>query len=487
MSSSFIHHYELGAPETKRWYILIVFSLISAFQTNTWFMFASIPNQVEDYYNLHKSASGQVSPTISLLLNWCPIMFVPFAPITGYLLSYPIIGLKYTIILASILVFLGTFVCCIPTILVETSIYNNPYGFKSIIFLHIGEIINAIANPLVMSVPSKLSAIWFASNQRTFATGISAASNTFGNCIAFLMGPLLVRQAHNFPKFLYLNLVLSFIPFVCCFTYFPCAPNKLPSIVAKNALLSQDITTGKSAALIENQDQPIINENDDIVYTPKLCEHFVHFMKEMKKLFTNKSAFILIFVGGMQSGIFAAWTSVLQDMLSPMGLNDTDIGFIGFNISFIAMSGGLIGYIADKCFVEKLKKFINILFVFNILFLMLLFFILPSPFNDNSIIFTECKGNCILILLNVMIGLMAFCEEGLLPLFYELSAEISYPVSEGSCGMLLSLINNIAALIFIFIASAMNTKYETFLALIVAVICIVLITVVKEEYKRNKD
>ena len=61
---------EIGPPELKRWYILLVFGMTSAFQSNTWFTFSSVPDQVEEYYHLPKPKSGQVNATIDLLLNW---------------------------------------------------------------------------------------------------------------------------------------------------------------------------------------------------------------------------------------------------------------------------------------------------------------------------------------------------------------------------------------------------------------------------------
>ena len=67
---------EIGPPESKRWYILVIFSVASAMQSNIWFTFSSCPDQVEDYYHLPKPKSGQVNGTIAILLNWGPIMFV---------------------------------------------------------------------------------------------------------------------------------------------------------------------------------------------------------------------------------------------------------------------------------------------------------------------------------------------------------------------------------------------------------------------------
>ena len=109
------HSLELGNAEATRWYILIFFSMVSGFQSNTWFTFSSVPNQVEEYYNLNESSSGKVNPVIDLLLNWGPICFLPTTPFAAYLLSYPFSGLKNTVRSAVTLAFFGNVIRLIPT------------------------------------------------------------------------------------------------------------------------------------------------------------------------------------------------------------------------------------------------------------------------------------------------------------------------------------------------------------------------------------
>ena len=299
---------QIGPAEAQRWYILLVFSMTSSFQSNTWFTFSSVPDQVEEYYHLKEPKSGQVNSTIDLLLNWGPIWFLPAAPICAYILSYPISGLKITTKIAVILLFLGNIIRCIPCLLDELPFidYNINNGFwHTLIFLHIGNILNAIAGPFVMGPPSKLSVIWFPEKQRNTATAISAVANTFGNCIAFLLGPLLVTKASDIPKLLYVDLALATIPTICILFYFPYAPSKVPTVAAKNALLSIPVKDQKSkekiAASNINED-PLVSDHyldDDEEEELSLKQHLKHFGHELWECATNYSTMMTVIVGGM--------------------------------------------------------------------------------------------------------------------------------------------------------------------------------------------
>eukprot|EP01084_Bolivina_argentea_P201115 343824_1 len=515
---------EVGPAERTRWYILIAFSLLSASQSNTWFTFSSVPDQIEDYYHLKKpSESGQVNAVIDLLLNWGPICFIPTTPFSAYLLSLPMTGFRYTVKLSAILVFFGTFIRCIPTILDQIPFinYNISSSFwQCLVFLHFGQILNAIAGPLVMAPPSKLSVIWFKQTERATATAISALSNTFGYCFAFLIGPLIVTHKDDIPYLLYLDLILSFMPFICIMLYFPSHPEKLPSIAAKYALKGMNVTAenmkssdnksknaeksmlgiqveSESISKIAYKNMDGIDESNggiDIGQENKneisFMEHFKSFLYEVHGLFRYKSALIVVIVGGLEYGIFASWASVLQDMIgdsTSIDLNETEIGFIGFNISGMSVIGGfIIGPIADKYFNKNLKKLIFILFFFAILILCILFFVLPSPFDEDSmfILNKDSSNKNKIIVINILVAIMGIFEGALIPLFFELSADIAYPISEGTSATMIVFINNVVCLICIGIGSWMSTKWETFFALIICLVCVMLMCIVKEQYNR---
>jgi hypothetical protein len=59
--------------------------------------------------------------------------------------------------------------------------------FSSTIPLHVAQILNGIAGPVLIAAPSRLSAVWFPPGQRATVTAI-ANSSLFGAAIAFYLG-----------------------------------------------------------------------------------------------------------------------------------------------------------------------------------------------------------------------------------------------------------------------------------------------------------
>ena len=211
-------------------------SLISALQCNTWFTFSSVPSQIEDYYHLQRPSHGDVNGVIDLLLNWGCIMAFPSIPFTAYILLLPIKGLKSAVTLSCCLVFAGNVIRCIPSILDSLSpdYELSDSLLSTLIFLHFGQILNAIAGVLIMSSPSKLSVIWFPEQERKFATGCLGIAGAMGNGFGFLCGPYLVSDADDVPLMLYLDALLALIPFVCVLCYFPNSPRLMPSRAARD-------------------------------------------------------------------------------------------------------------------------------------------------------------------------------------------------------------------------------------------------------------
>ena len=184
----------------------------------------------------------------------------------------------------------------------------------------------------------------------------------------------------------------------------------------------------------------------------------------------------------------AAFSSILQDVLHPMGLSSGAIGVIGFLSGAIAaVSAMFIGPIADKYFVKKLKLLLYYLFGMYVFIIIICILVLPSPFSHTKsviLISDDTSYNTKVIIVATLICIYAMIARMFGPIYLEIAAEVGYPVSEGTSATMNVFLNNVAALIFIGIGSWINTYWELPLLLSVILLCWLMLCVAKEEYKR---
>ena len=330
--------------------------------------------------------------------------------------------------------------------------------------------------------------------------------------------------------------------------YFPPSPTKLPSIAAKAALLavpmdqlqsftdnvadidkSRKIIVGgkmmydSSASLsvwsaTENDMKIRSNTrnafgNDDMLTksivgsdidnivnnlpyqyrlnTFTLKQHLINLCSEYKYMICNISTILVAIIGGVVIGVFTAWNGVLQDMIgaqSALKLSSQSVGILGSEGTVCCILGGVvIGCIVDKWFAKRLKLVIMVLFIAMIVCMGLLLFVVPSPWKDKPMILVNGNGQSNerkVVVIGVLGGLSGILLGGAMPLFYELCAEVSYPVSEGSSASLLVFIENIALLLFVGLAGLISTEWQTLFVVITCVLCLVLLIFVKEKYQR---
>ena len=508
-----MHGLDVGSAVCMRWYILAIFCLLAILQSATWLTFSAVSDEAQQYYHLSNgtdTSSGHVNSVIDSLTNIGPVGNLAAVPVAGYLLLTPYTGLQFTIKLSATLIFLGNIIRIIPTIL---HTINNHYqidgnSLKTSVYLYIGQTFTAISGAFILSSVSKLSVIWFASNQRSIATGLGVASSTLGNCIILLGAPLL----NNFELLLYIIFVTSSIVFLSTIIYFPIAPPVLPSVASINALLgakskekerikekkdsktdiNHDLLAGTPNSLqidIESQEKNDANEFENSYnYDTQLSfwNHVKELFAQMWQLMCDKSTMLFIIAGGIDNGIFSGLGATLQDLLKPTLLSDNMIGIIGFNCMLFATIGSVVvGIVADRYFVKKLKTLLYIILSLLVVSIFASLFLLPSPWMSNLLIINNCSHTTKIILLNIIGIAIGFFQGSGVPLYYELAAESSYPINQSNSAAMILVVSNFAAYIFIGIGTWLDTKWDLFLVLIMSIICIVLVGFATEIYKRR--
>ncbi|CAF1586806.1 unnamed protein product [Rotaria sp. Silwood1] len=428
----------------RRFYVLFIFSFLSFNQCLFWITFSPISNKAEKYYNINES-------TIEFFLAWGPILFIPCLPLS-YLLLNRHNGLRYCVILLSIIPLIATIIRIIPSIIISKE--NPKFGLISLPFLHIGQILNAICGPLAMAPVSQLSCLWFDTNERTRATTVAIMSYNLGSTTGFILGPNVVYKPENIPYLLYIHCGLAFIACIIALIYFPIQPPTPPSPAAELLIY-----------------RPINEERINSLRS---------YIKSIKDCFRRRSFILLVISGGLIGGTYAAWTSLFDIILTPEGYTEKESGWIGFSSSIAEIIGGLcLSAIADRPRFHRSFK-ILILICFICYFISVSWFNLSihTLFIDKSIIPSTA------ITLGISVTLAGLFQGGAQPLTYEALAEIMYPLPESLSASILVLFINIISLTLFFIARK-QSKLMNFIILIILVICITLVLLTKFHYNRR--
>jgi sugar phosphate permease len=271
----------------------------------------------------------------------------------------------------------------------------------SIVGMHIGQILNGMCGPACMASPPYISAQWFAPEERSRATAVGVQACLFGSAIGFLLMPYVVVQPSDMPTLLWIHAIMSVTALVLVLIYCPATPPSPPSLAAI-------------------RDVSLLNVKDN---GPS-------FFDDVKKIMVNSNFLWVVLAGGMGQGVVSAWASVLEQGLSPLGYSQNECGWFGFLFTVAGLPGGmLIAWIADRAAWRRRLKLLTLMpLCMAILLFAWLSLSMPTfwsstpPFPSSTII------------IGIAMGTLGFFLGGSNPLFYEMCAELTYPVPEGTSG-----------------------------------------------------
>eukprot|EP00937_MAST-01D_sp_MAST-1D-sp2_P004009 g4009.t1 len=440
--------------ERARWYILFVFSCFSFNQCLFWFTFSSIKDdKVYEYYN-GLGANGKPKPgpvddsAIALLLNWGPIIGIAMFPFQAWLLTRAG-GFQRATFLGAALTFSAALLRTIPSWAGSAR--------HAIWLLHLAQILNAAAGPLCMGTESRLACMWFAEDERTTATAIAVTSNAVGTTVGFLLGPGIVKTAGDLPTLLFVELAMGAVPFVCALVYLPKRPRHFPSAAAE--ALDDASMAGGAAADPGAPRRPT-------------------FLEGLMETLRNRHYLVLVLAAGIMAGVSAAWQSLFQDILNPIGYSDSTVGYLGFANGLAGNVGSVtVGYLSDTYFRRRFKR--SIIWLLGLLLLSTLWFTLSLPAFGQPAVLPRTLGS-----LFVACILAGVANSSMSPLFYELCAELTYPVSEGTSAGFLALIWNTASFIMIYLSPVISAGSVNVITTITIGVVLLMVLSVKEQYKR---
>ncbi|XP_038058418.1 solute carrier family 49 member 4 homolog [Patiria miniata] len=435
---------ERGKPMTgehvvykARWFILAVFSLLCMLQaaaSNAWGPIADTAKVVLDW----------TDGDIALLANWGPITFV----ITSFFFSYLLLikGFRFFVLCSSLIFLLGVAIRCIPV-----GVENVKWTMNA------GHVLIGIAGPVMMSAPTELSAVWFPPHQRTTSTAISMTSAFFGMSMSFLVGPLVVTSlpqnasshAESIDpkeKALYFNEIMKLMYIECgavavvviaALLYFPEKPPTSPSLSA-----TKPRESFKDGAL---------------------------------KMIKSTHFWIPAAAYSISSGVYGGWTTQMDTIFkTTLNIGQDTVGWIGFISNIAGMLGGLIVARLVDILGGRMKAVLISLTMAA--FVSCVWYVLLSmKYISYSLVsvYIAC----------IFFGLFINAS---FPIYFEITVEGMYPVSEGNITMVMTFVTNVVSVIFLLPPMIPNLSviWMNWLLLGSVFVCLPLLMMYKEHYNR---
>ncbi|CAC5362491.1 DIRC2 [Mytilus coruscus] len=435
----------------RRWYILVVFSLIAFAQGGIWNTWGPIAEASEE-------AFGWTDGDIALFANWGPIAYLIATFPLAWIIDVK--GLRPACVISTFLVAAGAGVRCIT---------DDPEYISWTV--NIGQLLNGLAGPVAMGGPPVLSALWFPANERTTATAINLVFNNLGLGVSFIIGPYFVpdkpdksntttfntstadnqsiwynisqfnetrihKERAEIMKLMYWECGLAVLVFLLVLVYFPNKPKLPPSLSA-------------SAERVD-------------------------FKIGIKQLFRNGKFWLIGLTYGVSLGVYGCWQSVLDVILKPHNISEEQAGWLGF----YSLLAGCIVTLAIARFADVFSKHMRLFLLFLYVgaagSLVWFTFLIQGTIPNSQI-----QLYASIIIFCMMLGSTS-------PLYFEMACEASYPVAEGVTNLVLTLLNNIGGLVFLIVLMVPNigSEWENWCLIGAIASCIPVLAFLKERYNR---
>ncbi|KAI5745831.1 hypothetical protein M8J76_014588 [Diaphorina citri] len=419
----------------QRFYVLLMFCAVTCMQvivSNTW---NSIADSVLFAFPYCKPNS------IALLSNWGSLSLLFCILPVCYLLHKK--GLRISILLACGLCTLGAGIRCLPL---------GPDRF--ILLAHIGSILNAMGGVTYGPAIVMLSSTWFPADERTFATGVGTSLSLLGVAATYFLGPLMVSDPTTYSKDsdyvrelirdeILFYMTLAFMAELCLFTLLVfCFPDKPEHPTSKASSVSLSLNLS--------------------------C------LESVKLLIKNRPVTLLAISSGLLSGAASPWLSLLTMILTQLNISQSIAANIGF---WTMICGCVLGLVVSKLsdqYPGYIKQnLVTFASLSTVMFTWIALMILSSS-----------PGK---LLAAVLIGISSSWATS--ALFYELGAEIAYPVPESIVAGFMSSVSSLAVATvnaYIYFFSFVDISWLNY-ALVLFSLCSVLCLIfVNAVYNRSK-
>ena len=395
----------------SRWWVLFLYSALSALQSLLWITFSSVPSASKAYLSCSDD-------TLSLFLDWGPVAFCLSVFPAQYLLSSSRSGLQRSIRLGYGLCLLAAALRLLPAALPPSQ------RASALPAVHLAQFINGAVAPLAVASPAYLSLVFFPESERNSATAVANVANALGRAIGFFLGPALVHSASDLPSLLYVCLACAAVPALAAALYLPPAPPQPPSPAA-----------AAEAARWGADGAPL---------TPAAASASA--LAAQARAACASPAFAAVALcGGVTMAWFGAWSGELTPALTAAGaFTDAQAGSIGALTTFAGMAGGLAaGWATDLPALRRSLKSVVVALALASAALFLPLALALPPLS--ALLPPSASAWLSFPTLMALCGLAGAVRGGADPLFFELAAETAAEVGVGAdmAGTLLTLLYHV--------------------------------------------
>jgi FLVCR family feline leukemia virus subgroup C receptor-related protein len=353
-----------------RWFQLFLFSFLSFSNAWVWISIAPIATLAEKYYNVS-------SFMINLLSTIYMFVFIGGNPICAFILER--FGIRTSLLIGTALNMLGSWI--------RVAGSNNRSYFG--LFLS-GQILCAIAQCFILSIPPLLAAFWFPPNERSTATSIGAACNQLGIALGFLVTILVVNE-HNYRE----NMAI-----LACICASICTISGVLLLVFFREKPPLPPSLSQQKEKDRNHSELLVRKNT-----------FLLVVLNIKNLMLDVQFMNLVIGFGVSQGCYYALSTLLAQLLAPYNYTTDVSGILGFILTISGIFGGMItGIVADKTQYHKALLKID-------------FFVSAGTIIGVTILLQK---SMMFIPLCIIFAVFGFFITAVLPLSFELGAECTY-------------------------------------------------------------
>uniref|UniRef100_A0A182RD22 Major facilitator superfamily (MFS) profile domain-containing protein n=1 Tax=Anopheles funestus TaxID=62324 RepID=A0A182RD22_ANOFN len=390
----------------RRWFLLVLCVLSIAVSYVQWIQYSIVANIMAKYYN--------ISPA---WIDWTSMIFMVIYILAVFPVSYimDVKNMRQSAVIGAVGTALGAWIKVFSA---------DPSQFKIVI---VGQIISAIAQVFLLSIPSRLSATWFSPQEASSVCAFGVFGAQLGIAIGFFLTPMIIVNHDDFGAIgvdlqVFLMGVAGVSTMIACMVIavFKSEPPFAPSHVQA----------------LQRTMKPRRKD-----YWPSVA-----------RLLKDDNYLILVIAYGINVGLFNAFSTLLnQIVLNYFPDSASDAGRIGLALIVLGLIGSMVfGYLLDTS--HKYKA--TAVWVCRLSAVTLVIFALAL----------ESRSKKLLAVASVFLG---FFMTGFQPIGYEFAAELTFPEPDGPVMGILNISTQIFGIVITLMISGIQNILGDFVGNIV--------------------